>query len=60
MSEKELRKLYGEDYIPQSQETLDALCEDEYGWLQQYADHSSEYDLNYVRFGIQKEAQSNG
>lgn len=63
MSEKELRKLYGEDYIPVSEHTKGMLLFDECDWLVQQPQKNNAplYDFAYAVFGVnKKEVISNG
>ena len=50
MTEHELRKLYGEDYQPPTNETTNALLIDEQVWVEQYTT-DSHYNYDYAVFG---------
>ena len=56
MNEPMLKKLYGEDYIPQSEEVIDELLVDEILWYVQYCTNKNvEYNYKYVVRGDDNE-----
>lgn len=58
MTEKELQRLYGEDYVPQSRITIEGLRLDEETWVQSYGITEDKYDYQYSILGLRR--KSNG